>query len=108
MTAPRRAPTAQIIEEPEIDIDWCSATGETMIERALSTACDPVPESDASARLAAGSGPAPVDGPPLISPSERKRAQSRPNMKAVLAGELDAENELDVPTFIRRHNATQS
>ena len=25
-------------------------------------------------------------------------------MKAVLAGEIDTENELDVPTFIRRHS----
>ena len=28
-------------------------------------------------------------------------------MKAVLAGEIDTESELDVPTFIRRHSATQ-
>jgi hypothetical protein len=27
-------------------------------------------------------------------------------MKAVLAGEIDTESELDVPTFIRRHNST--
>ena len=48
---------------------------------------------------------APVDGNPLVQP-DRKRAQSRPSMKAVLAGEIDTESELDVPTFIRRHNAT--
>jgi hypothetical protein len=35
---------------------------------------------------------------------DRKRAQSRPSMKAVLAGEIDTESELDVPTFLRRHN----
>jgi hypothetical protein len=29
-------------------------------------------------------------------------------MKAVLSGEIDAESELDVPTFIRRHNAAQT
>jgi hypothetical protein len=28
-------------------------------------------------------------------------------MKAVLSGEIDTEAELDVPTFIRRHSATQ-
>ena len=53
-------------------------------------------------------GPAtPADGAPLVHP-DRKRAQSRPSMKAVLAGEIDTENELDVPTFIRRHSATNS
>jgi cell division protein FtsZ len=112
-TPPRRLPTAtpahaQIIDEPEIDIDWERPdTVETAtIERALATLCDPVPQSEPSARLASGSGPAPVDGTPLVAPGERKRAQSRPsvNMKAVLSGELDAESELDVPTFIRRHN----
>src|SRR3569833_520619 len=56
-------------------------------------------------RVAAGSGPAtPVDGTPLVAP--RKRAQSRPSMKAVLTGEIDTESELDVPTFIRRHSAS--
>jgi hypothetical protein len=57
-------------------------------------------------RMAHGSGPTPVDGTPLIQP-ERKRAQSRPSMKTVLSGEIDTESELDVPTFIRRHGATQ-
>ncbi|MBC8068625.1 MAG: hypothetical protein IAG13_09860, partial [Deltaproteobacteria bacterium] len=52
------------------------------------------------------SGPSPVDGTPFVQPSERKRAQSRPSMKAVLTGEIDTESELDVPTFIRRHSAT--
>jgi hypothetical protein len=59
--------------------------------------------------MASGSGPAtPMDGNPLVQPnlSDRKRAQSRPSMKAVLAGEIDTESELDVPTFIRRHNTT--
>jgi cell division protein FtsZ len=109
-TAPRRAQTAQIIDEPEIDIDWERPdTAETAtIERALATLGEPVPEGELSAKLATGSGPAPVDGTPLVSPSERKRAQSRPSMKAVLSGEIDAESELDVPTFIRRHNAAQT
>jgi hypothetical protein len=55
--------------------------------------------------MANGSGPStPADGAPLVSP-DRKRAQSRPSMKAVLAGEIDTESELDVPTFIRRHSS---
>jgi hypothetical protein len=29
-------------------------------------------------------------------------------MKTVLSGEIDTDNELDVPTFIRRHSASQS
>jgi cell division protein FtsZ len=113
-TPPRRMPTAtpthaHIIEEPEIDIDWERPdTLETAtIERALASLCDPVPQSEPSARLASGSGPSPVDGTPLVAPSDRKRAQSRPSMKAVLSGEVDAESELDVPTFIRRHNTAQ-
>jgi len=108
--APRRQ-VAQIVEEPEIDIDWERPdTAETAtIERALTNLCDPVPEGEPSARLASGTGPlTPVEGIPLVSPADRKRAQSRPSMKAVLTGEIDAESELDVPTFIRRHNAAQS
>ncbi len=66
---------------------------------------DPVPHGEPSQRMASGSGPSPVDGAPLVQP-DRKRAQSRPSMKAVLAGEIDTETELDVPTFIRRHSAT--
>ena len=55
-------------------------------------------------RMASGSGPnTPVEGTPLVQPNERKRAQSRPSMRTVLSGEIDTENELDVPTFIRRH-----
>ena len=105
---PRRSAVqqAQLIEEPEIDVEWAQpGDGEVgMIERALSDLCEPVPE-DGSVRFANGSGPSPVDGTPMVHPSERKRAQSRPSMKAVLAGEIDTESELDVPTFIRRHNA---
>ncbi|HEU4728644.1 MAG TPA: cell division protein FtsZ [Kofleriaceae bacterium] len=102
---PRRA--AQIIDEPEINIDWERPdTAElTEVEQALAELADPVPDEPAT-RLASGSGPAPVDGTPLVQP-DRKRAQSRPSMKAVLSGEIDTESELDVPTFIRRHSATQ-
>ena len=98
--APRRK--AQVVEEPEIDIEWekPNAHAVSTIERALADLCEPE-------QLAQGSGPAPVDGTPLVHP-ERKRTQSRPSMKTVLAGEIDTENELDVPTFIRRHTATHS
>ena len=105
-TVPARRP-AQIVEEPEINIDWERPdTGElTAVEQALAELAEPVPDPEPAARMASGSGPAPVDGNPLVQP-DRKRAQSRPNMKAVLSGEIDTESELDVPTFIRRHNAT--
>jgi cell division protein FtsZ len=107
-TPPRRAAQpAQIIEEPDIDVAWDNGEEFSGIERALADLVDPVPEGDPSARLASGSGPSPVDGAPLVHP-DRKRAQSRPSMKAVLSGEIDTDNELDVPTFIRRHSATQS
>jgi hypothetical protein len=98
-----RAP-AQILEEPDVQIEWATPDMNEMsaIERALADYSEPVPESD-SQKLASGSGPAtPADGP-MVSP-DRKRAQSRPSMKAVLAGEIDTESELDVPTFIRRHS----
>jgi cell division protein FtsZ len=105
-TPPRRAAT--IVEEPEINIDWDRPdTGElTAVEQALAELAEPVQDLEPAARMASGSGPAPVDGTPLVSP-DRKRAQSRPSMKAVLSGEIDTESELDVPTFIRRHSATQ-
>jgi cell division protein FtsZ len=103
---PPRRP-AQIIDEPEINIDWDRAdTSElTPVEQALSQLSEPVPDMEPATRMASGSGPAPVDGTPLIQP-DRKRAQSRPSMRAVLSGEIDTESELDVPTFIRRHSAT--
>ncbi|HEY6174211.1 MAG TPA: cell division protein FtsZ [Kofleriaceae bacterium] len=105
-----RRPAAQIVEEPEINIDWDRGDEElTEVEQALADLHDPVPGLD-SVRAASGSGPAPVDGTPLVQP-DRKRAQSRPSMsasmKSVLSGEIDTESELDVPTFIRRHSASQ-
>jgi hypothetical protein len=78
------------------------------VERALDELDEPIP---GETRMASGSGPAtPVEGTPYVAPrsDDRKRAQSRPSMKAVLAGEIDTENELDVPTFIRRHSATNA
>ncbi len=111
-----RRPVAQLVEEPEIDIAWTTAEAAEVnalddrrggIERTLADLSDPVPEGDFYVKMASGSGPmAPVDGTPLVQP-DRKRAQSRPSMKAVLSGEIDTDNELDVPTFIRRHNTHQ-
>jgi cell division protein FtsZ len=102
---PVRRP-AHVVEEPEIDIAWERAdTSElTEVEQALAELAEPVPDFDSSSRIASGSGPAPVDGAPLVQP-DRKRPQSRPNMKAVLSGEIDTESDLDVPTFIRKHSA---
>src|SRR5262245_8570601 len=107
--SPRR-PAAHIVDEPEINIDWDRGDEElTEVEQALADLHDPVPGLE-PLRAASGSGPAPVDGTPLVQP-ERKRAQSRPsvsaNMKSVLSGEIDTESGLDVPTFIRRHSASQ-
>jgi cell division protein FtsZ len=98
---------AHVVEEPDVHIEWATPdTGEVNAAEAALASLDPVPEHEPSSRMAAGSGPAtPIDGTPLVQP-DRKRAQSRPSMKAVLAGEIDTESELDVPTFIRRHNST--
>jgi hypothetical protein len=101
--SPRRP--AQIVEEPEINIDWDSGTELTEVEQALAELAGSVPDPEPS-RMASGSGPSPVDGAPLVQP-DRKQAKSRPSMKAVLSGEIDTESELDVPTFIRRHGAAQ-
>ncbi len=99
---------AQVVEEPDVHIEWATPDYNEVssLERALEGYADPVPEGEPSQKMATGSGPAtPVEGNPLVQP-DRKRAQSRPSMKAVLAGEIDTESELDVPTFIRRHNTT--
>jgi cell division protein FtsZ len=112
MVPARRA--AQIVEEPEIDVTFETPSDmeANNIERALSELCEPVPDEPrggaAAVSWASGSGPAPASGEPLIHPADRKRAQSRPSMKAVLAGEIDTESELDVPTFIRRHSANHT
>jgi cell division protein FtsZ len=105
--APRQARVqAPVVDEPDIHFEWATPDiGEVnAVEKALADLSEPVPEGDHSAKIASGSGPAtPPEGAPLVHP-DRKRAQSRPSMKAVLAGEIDTESELDVPTFIRRHN----
>jgi cell division protein FtsZ len=104
---PPRRP-AQIVDEPEINIDWERGDTDelTEVEQAIADLAQPVPDLEPAARMASGSGPAPVDGTPLVQP-DRKRSQSRPSMRTVLSGEIDTEAELDVPTFIRRHSATQ-
>jgi cell division protein FtsZ len=97
---------ARVVDDPEIHLEWAQPEMAEVhaVEKALDELSQPVPEGEPSQRMASGSGPAtPMEGTPLVQP-ERKRAQSRPSMKAVLAGELDAESELDVPTFIRRHS----
>jgi cell division protein FtsZ len=102
-------PPAHVIEEPDMHIEWATPDMHEVssIERALADYADPVPEGEPSQKMATGSGPAtPPDGNPMVHPTDRKRAQSRPSMKAVLAGEIDTESELDVPTFIRRHSST--
>jgi cell division protein FtsZ len=91
---------AMVVDEPDIHIELDSP-----VDRAIAELSAPVPEGEPSQRMASGSGPAPADGTPLVQP-DRKRAQSRPSIKTVLAGEIDTESELDVPTFIRRHSAT--
>jgi cell division protein FtsZ len=93
---------AQIVDEPDVHIEWTTDS----LDQAIEELSAPVPAGEPSQRLAAGSGPALPDGQPLVHPADRKRAQSRPSMKAVLAGEIDTESELDVPTFIRRHHPT--
>jgi hypothetical protein len=100
---PPRGPVkaqAIVVDEPDIHVEY-----ESPVDRAIAELSSPVPEGEPSQRLATGSGPAPADGTPLVHP-DRKRAQSRPSIKTVLTGEIDTENELDVPTFIRRHSAT--
>ena len=110
---PRRAP-AQVVDEPEINVTWDRAAMAevTDMERALAELGDgsvPAHGVDLSQRMASGSGPSPVEAMPMVYPApERKRAQSRPSMNAVLAGEIDTESELDVPAFIRRHSANPS
>jgi len=97
---------AQVVDEPDIDVTWANDNEVSEVERALSELAESIPYGEQSQRMASGSGPnTPIDGTPLVQPGpERKRAQSRPSMKTVLSGEIDTENELDVPTFIRRHS----
>jgi cell division protein FtsZ len=97
-------PVSRVNDEPEIHFEWAQPdiAEVNATERALAELS--VPEGEPSSKLASGSGPAAPDGPPLVQP-DRKRAQSRPSMKTVLAGEIETETELDVPTFLRRHSS---
>jgi cell division protein FtsZ len=108
-------PKAVVVEDAEVDMQWQAGPDQTeltAVERALAELNadgEPVPEPhELSQRLATGSGPlTPAEGQPLVAPapeSARKKALPRPSLKSVLGDDL--ESELDVPTFIRRHNAT--
>jgi cell division protein FtsZ len=106
--APRKSaelPRAVVVEEPEVEVSFATPdlAELTAVERALA---ELGADGEELPHLAAGSGPASVDGAPLVHP-ERKKALPRPSLKSVLSSELEGESELDVPTFIRRHNATQ-
>jgi cell division protein FtsZ len=92
-------------DDPDVEIEWGEPAELSAVEAALADLSAPVPAGEPSAKMATGSGPAaPMEGPALVQP-DRKRAQSRPSMKAVLSGEIETDSELDVPTFIRRHSS---
>ncbi len=104
------APVAPSPAEHEIDVSW-AAEPEIVVEaggvdRVLETFGDDVPASQSGAMLAAGSSRVvAAEGTPLVQPTaERKRAPARPSLRSVLAAELDGDSELEVPTFLRRHN----
>ncbi len=97
---------ALVVEDAEVDVDWGEGDMNS-VERALAdlSVDEPVPESEYTARLAMGSGPSVADAVPSPMP-ERKRTQPpRPSLRGILGDEV--ESELDVPTFIRRHTASQ-
>ncbi len=98
---------AMVIEDAEVDVSWSDEM--TPVERALAElgATEPVPEAEPSTRLAHGSGPQPADGTVAAAtlPERSKRGLPRPSLKGILGDEH--ESELDVPTFIRRHSASQ-
>ena len=94
---------ALVVEDAEVDVSW--SDGEmSAVERALSElhVDDSVPEMELSQRMAMGSAPVPGDA--VAAPLPR-RSPPRPSLKGILGDEV--ENELDVPTFIRRHSASQ-
>ena len=94
---------AMVVEDADVDVSWAEHDL-TPVERALSElAVEPVPEVEQSIRVGTGSGPSTAEAPPLGAPAG-KRGLPRPSLRGLLSDE--AENELDVPTFIRRHNAS--
>jgi cell division protein FtsZ len=108
-----RPPAMVMAEDNDVEMQWThpDAAEVNAVERALSELAvdDSVPDGEPSGRYSAfanGSGPSVTDGMPLVQPNaDRKRSPSRPSMKAILAGEMEGESELDVPTFIRRHSS---
>lgn len=95
---------ALLVEDAEVDVSW--SDGElTAVERALADlhVDDAAPEAELSARVALGSGPAAGDG--VVAAPLPRRQPPRPSLKGILGDEV--EHELDVPTFIRRHSASQ-
>ena len=95
---------AMVVEDAEVDVQW--SDGEmTAVERALAElhVDDAAPDTELSVRVALGSGPAPGDS--ASAAALPRRTPPRPSLKGILGDE--AENELDVPTFIRRHTASQ-
>jgi hypothetical protein len=105
-----------VVETEDLEMRWTQGEavepGEvdqvlTELEVAPDPVPQPVPQPEPSVKLAAGSAPVAVEGIPLVQP-DRKRPLPRPSMKAVLAGEIDNETELDVPAFLRRHGTTLS
>ena len=97
---------AVVVDDAEVDVAW-SDSELSAVEQALSDlqVDEPVPQ-EPSVRVAMGSGPSASDSAIPAPMPERKRTQSRPMLKGILGD--DGDHELDVPTFIRRHNATQS
>lgn len=106
-----RASSPTLPSALDVEVEMQFGSDDAAVDRAIAELDeDSVPQAEPSMRVggafASGSGPSPSDGAPLVSPApERKRAQSRPSMKAVLAGEFEADSELDVPTFLRRQPA---
>ncbi len=95
---------AMLVEDAEVDVQW--SDGElSAVERALAelNVDDAAPDAELSARLAMGS--APVAGDSAVAAPLPRRTPPRPSLKGILGDEV--ENELDVPTFIRRHSASQ-
>ena len=98
---------AMVVEDADVDVSWSDDM--TPVERALSElgSIEPVPEAEMSVRVAMGSGPSSADAVVASAtlPERSKRGLPRPSLKGILGDEV--ENELDVPTFIRRHSASQ-
>jgi len=94
---------ALLVEDADVDVSWADSEM-TAVERALSElgVAQPVPEVEHSIRVASGSGPSTAEAP-AHAPAG-KRGLPRPSLRGLLAE--DGDNELDVPTFIRRHNAS--